>query len=408
MKGLFLKSIAATIVCAGMVACGENPANSSSSEIPSDGILGSYGPEIYEMMTDIEFTIPQTINELQKKLEEDLNLDAVKNDRELENKYKANERKIKDVEKQCEDLETKQKTLREELKQKVQEASEALSGKEIPTMIETEAPLKLVEPFKITKLSGTLLMDCECIVELTEEYPADYLHRITSSLLMTASCENDSNKIVPAYSKTNVSIVGGSWPDDMYPAGTQFIVRTNVSAGISSNGISKGLFQIHHITVHWAGNRFNFNKKKLGPIEVGRPISNLPASFPGLYDKFRHKKELHEDEMDGEWLEENYTFSKDGKDIFMAIIYEDKVSSIRLLKDATFISTPDGISVGSSAREVFNKIRADWSTYYEGTAFATKGNFTYHISMDDLIRADVPHNTEQIKPDAKICMIECQ
>ena len=92
----------------------------------------------------------------------------------------------------------------------------------------------------------------------------------------------------------------------------------------------------------------------------------------------------------------------------MAIIYENKVSSIRLLKDATFISTLDGISVGSSAREVFNKIRADWSTYYEGTAFATRGNFTYHISMDDLIRADVPHNTEQIKPDAKICMIECQ
>ena len=37
-----------------------------------------------------------------------------------------------------------------------------------------------------------------------------------------------------------------------------------------------------------------------------------------MFEKFRHKKELHEDEMDGEWLEENYTFSKDGTYTYVA------------------------------------------------------------------------------------------
>ncbi len=151
-----------------------------------------------------------------------------------------------------------------------------------------------------------------------------------------------------------------------------------------------------------------FSYGKLGPVEVGKAMPSLPASVEGLYDNFGHKKEEHEDDMDGAWTEEYYLFTKDGKEVFRANIYEGKVNSIRLLSGSSFIKTPDGISVGSSARVLFNKVPMEWGTYYEGETFGTNGHFTYYVSSDDLIQTDIPHKADHFKPDAKVVGIVYQ
>lgn len=140
------------------------------------------------------------------------------------------------------------------------------------------------------------------------------------------------------------------------------------------------------------------NNGKLGPVEVGKPMPNLPKKVDGLYDKYTHFDE------DGDY----YTFTKDGKDVFNAFIYEDKVYSIRLLEGSSFIKTSDGISVGSSARDLFKKVRMNWETYYEGETFGTSGHYTYYVNSDDLIQTDIPQKAEHFKPDAKVTGIVYQ
>ncbi|WP_155808285.1 hypothetical protein [Xylanibacter brevis] len=395
MNKLLLKSMGAAIVCITMAACNDVPSNSNNnSDIPSDGILGEYGPYFYDMMTEIDITIPQAIKELIKKGEEEIDLETGKTSDEIGKQYK--------------ELNEKREALQVELKQKVQEASAALQGKEITTLIEDGAPLKIVEPFKIKKLSGSLQMECECIVELTKESPADYIHKYNGSMLMKAECKNDSDEIVSAYRKNTISIVGGSWPDDVYPAGTQFIIKTEVSAGYTSEGISKGLFQIHHLTVCWSANHFVLENRKLGPVEIDKPISNLPQSVAGLYDKFEHKIETHEDEMDGEWVEEYYLFTKDGKKAFRINIIDDVAYDICLLEGSTNIKDRDGIYVGYSARKLFIQKKMDWENDYAGWVYGKARDYTYYIKTADLVNPDseIPYKAEDIKEDAKIIRID--
>lgn len=353
MKGLFLKSIAATIICAGMVACGgSNNGGGNDAAIDAfDNVIAMF--------------------EKFRQIKETEGID-----------------KAREYEDQClTELENTPLTFKVE--------------------IEPDIPVT-INSFRM----GTYNLNNESFFaigkyERTGSGSLDDLNMVLFVDNKPVQCRRIENYPNEAEFHTAIDFhfYGSNISPEMSKVNRIVITRKNDS---HFQDAIENVRQFRKAKQEPGDGTFMIGEKKLGPVTVGQPVANLPDTYNGLYDKFKHKKELHEDEMDGEWLEENYTFSKDGKDIFMAIIYENKVSSIRLLKDATFISTLDGISVGSSAREVFNKIRADWSTYYEGTAFATKGNFTYHISMDDLIRADVPHNTEQIKPDAKICMIECQ
>ena len=46
-----------------------------------------------------------------------------------------------------------------------------------------------------------------------------------------------------------------------------------------------------------ASNAFVLGNGKLGPIQIGKSISQLPKSVTGLYDKFVYKKEVHESDM---------------------------------------------------------------------------------------------------------------
>lgn len=147
---------------------------------------------------------------------------------------------------------------------------------------------------------------------------------------------------------------------------------------------------------------FTLVNGKLGPVEHGKTIVNLPTSVDGLYDKFDYKKEEHEDEMDGPWTEEYYLFSKGGKPVFRANLDGGKVFSIRLLEGSSFIKTPDGIAVGMSARDLFQQKKMQWKTYFEGEVFATKGHFTYYVSSDDLVGVDEPKRADHFKADAKV------
>lgn len=192
--------------------------------------------ELYDLMTEIEAK-RQAIRALFPKWTEDPSEDCAKQQAKLKKERGA---------------------LIEKFEQKVEETSKALQGKEIPTIIEEEAPLKVVKPFRITELMGSdspsLKMDCECTVELTAESTASERYQLGRFMLMDVKGEDESNKVVLSGFGSvmiDVSIVGGASPKpkEVYPVGTTFIVRVNLSAGTNSEGVSKGLYQLHHLTI---------------------------------------------------------------------------------------------------------------------------------------------------------------
>lgn len=147
---------------------------------------------------------------------------------------------------------------------------------------------------------------------------------------------------------------------------------------------------------------FLLDKGKLGPIEIGKNINDLPKSVEGLYDKSDYKKEVHESDMEDDWTEEYYVFSKDGKDIFRTDVEGGKVISIALLAGASFIKTSDGFCIGSSAQELFKAKKMQWENYYEGDVFASSGHYTYFVNSDDLVNTDIPRKASDFKSIAKI------
>lgn len=392
-----LKLTAATLLCMVLAACGGG--TGKHSDVLSDGVLGEYGSELYDMMTK---------------------MDAIGNDiRKLFYEFQTGRISNEDCEKQRVKLDAKGNTLCEEFSQKTQEAFDELQGKKIPTIIEEDAPLKVVEPFRITELRAgaktnlpSLEMGCECTVELTKETPVSDT-RLLGVGLMDVKCEDKSNTVILGeifgWMGKEESIVGGVCPKDVYPAGTKFVVRLKKSAGRGSKGISKDLFQLHHITICWAKHHFVLANRKLGPIVLDKPIANLPASVTGLYDKFEHKTEKHEDDMDGEWVEDYYLFTKNGKDAFRVNIMDGVAYDFNLLEGSTNVRDRNGVYVGFPARKLFESHKKiDWQTDFAGWIFGTYKDCTYYIKSEDLVSLgiEVPCKAEDIKADAKIVRID--
>ena len=150
---------------------------------------------------------------------------------------------------------------------------------------------------------------------------------------------------------------------------------------------------------------FVLTPEKLGPIQIGKPITAVPKNHKGLYDKYVLKKETFADE-DGEWTETYYYFYKAGKKIFSVTINdEDKtITSITLLPGSSFIKTKEGFYVGYSARELFKKKKMEWTTYFQGEVFTINQQFTYFVSSDD-VTTDIPTKATDFKPNAKISKI---
>lgn len=131
MKKNFIAMVTVVLLCALTTACGGSSSTSSnSSDIPSDGVLGENGREIYDLMNEFMITIDQQKEELQSH-------------------YTFNENQPPDEKlvKEYEALKARQEALKEEIPQKVKAAEDILRGKEIVTVIEEDAPLKIVEPF---------------------------------------------------------------------------------------------------------------------------------------------------------------------------------------------------------------------------------------------------------------------
>ena len=151
---------------------------------------------------------------------------------------------------------------------------------------------------------------------------------------------------------------------------------------------------------------FTLTNGKLGPLFIGQTVASIPKSVAGLYDRYEYTKEDIENEMDGDYTLELCHFYKGGKEIFQCNADDKKLSSFILKQGSSFIKTPDGFHVGYSVRSLCGKKRLQWETYFEGTAFATSGHYTYHMKSSDVINNDYPTKLSEIKATAKIEMIE--
>lgn len=160
-------------------------------------------------------------------------------------------------------------------------------------------------------------------------------------------------------------------------------------------------------TTQVATKTFTLSNGKLGPIQTGQRFVNIPATYAGLYDKYAYKKIEHESDMEDDWTEEYYQFTKGGKNVFRVEIGEGKkITGITLQEgSSSIIKTQEGYHVGYPARTLFTKKPMQWATYFEDTSFATSGHYTYHIYINDLIGIESPDKVSQIKPSAKICRI---
>ncbi len=152
---------------------------------------------------------------------------------------------------------------------------------------------------------------------------------------------------------------------------------------------------------------FTLTNGKLGPIQTGQRFANIPATYAGLYDKYTYKKETMWGEGGDEWEEEYYQFTKAGKNVFRVGIDEGKkITGITLQEgSASIVKTPEGYYVGYPARTLFTQKRMEWTTYYEGTTFATSGHWTYHVNSNDLNNTDSPYKASDFKSTAKISII---
>ena len=141
---------------------------------------------------------------------------------------------------------------------------------------------------------------------------------------------------------------------------------------------------------------------KLGPIKKGAAASTFPKQVEGLYDKFEF--ESYENDMDG-YIEEYYTFTKAGKEVFRANTNEGKVVSFTLYEGSSNIKTADGIYVGYSARELFGKKKLKWEFYYDTGLYGNDGKYTYGIDPGCYDLESTPEKVSDLKPDAKVCYI---
>ena len=159
-------------------------------------------------------------------------------------------------------------------------------------------------------------------------------------------------------------------------------------------------------TTQTAAKTFTLVNGKLGPVKTGVRFANIPTTYAGLYDKYTHKKIEHESEMDGDWVEEYYQFTKGGKNIFRADVFRGKIVSITLqVGSASIVKTQEGFYVGYPARTLFTKKPMQWATYFEGTAFGTSGHWTFHVLDSDLLNTDSPDKVNDLKHTAKIYTI---
>ena len=111
-------------------------------------------------------------------------------------------------------------------------------------------------------------------------------------------------------------------------------------------------------------------------------------------------------DMDGEWTEQYMKFIKDGKEIMRGYVEGNVMQSICLLEGSSFIKTSDGFYVGYSARELFQKKKMNWETYFMGETFASSGHYMYYVKSDYLENTDIPAKASDFKSSATVSRID--
>lgn len=149
---------------------------------------------------------------------------------------------------------------------------------------------------------------------------------------------------------------------------------------------------------------FIAGKGNVGPIEIGMFVKDLPEKVDGLYDKFETETTEHSED-DCTWTEEYSTFTRDGKPVFKANSAEGRIVSCTLLEGSTNVKTPDGIYVGYSARELFEKKKLEWENWQDGYVHGTDLTYYYAVDAEDLVNVEVPEKASDFKEDAKVCYI---
>ena len=197
MKKNLLPKLTTALLIVGLMACGGSQRESKSFDIldeetvqtinemmPEDGLLGSIPREIALNLLTIEALKKEIPN---KSINEQL-FDVIKEDSRFE-RYAKNQ--MSETEKSAFEKEMKEKTegLEEKLTREKEEAvakwkaadstfavrceelSKELSSKDLPTEIDENAPLKLIQPFRVEELTNRSIM-ISCVVELEKDLEA--------------------------------------------------------------------------------------------------------------------------------------------------------------------------------------------------------------------------------------------
>lgn len=151
---------------------------------------------------------------------------------------------------------------------------------------------------------------------------------------------------------------------------------------------------------------------KLGPIQLGSSMANIPRSVAGLYDKFTKETVNRFDgdigDEDGPTIQETiFSFYKNGKNIFNVTADEKLVAyNIELMEGSSYIKTAEGYFVGYSAREFFKKHSRGWDNDYTEGAFVDSRNCRYYVE-DRYMNVEIPTKVSNFTANAKITKIYC-
>ncbi len=387
-----------------LVACG---GGSGSEAINDDGIFGSAGAEF----VDIFLTDPDEVrfkgrifNEVSWEMEKvypDFNVYGSINEKyreELDKKY--NERLSK----------YDMAAIKEKWEKRMPELVKELQTIEIPTKLEEGTPLKLVSPVKLKNLDikeykTEAVIGCK--VELTEDVAVK-----DEKFPLLRYMDADGNELASS----------GAWAQEFknkeLKKGSQIELESDFI--FDRESVSK-YFSANYVLLSW--NTFYVEDGKLGPVQIGMSYTDLPKSVPGLYEKFDYKKEMIENELDGDYLSETCTFIKNGKEYFRAELVDGKVTAIILDENSSGLCTKEGYTPNITGLYGFYYVTEhssygmfsskaireslDWENYNEGEVFATIGQYTFYVPSESA-KTEFPSKYEDFKDNARISKIVCR
>lgn len=408
MKKVLVKVSSVAFVSLLLLSCGKG--GSGSDTISDDGLFGSIGAEFVEIFLnepnrdEISDAIAKEVEgEMMRKYPdyEDMNFRARPEIQiELNQRYEEAKKKYD------------YQGLKDKWDQRIAELVEELMTIEVPIKVEEGTPFKLVSPYKLKKIDiqeykTDVVMSCK--VELTddvimkvEKWPYFYY--------MDADGNQQSNHIAEAPELKLMT--------EGLKKGSQIELEDKFV--LDKKSISH-FFSAKDVMLTW--NTYYVEDGKLGPVQIGMSYTDLPKSVPGLYEKFDYKKEMIENELDGDYLSETCTFIKNGKEYFRADLVDGKVTSIILDENSSGLCTKEGYTPNITGLYGFYYVTEhssygmfsskaireslDWENYYEGEVFATIDRYTFYVPSESA-KIEFPRKYEDFKDNARISKIVCK